>query len=152
MKRVKFRDRKQGKKHIKKRKHETFSKSLDALHSITPAALSVKERDHFQKTLKIRVATKRSTVCMLTCSASFYCRTWLYWKQSRQNRNTAGHQVFLTVRLHPFSIQISLYLNKPFFLGFSPSGVSPRITASKLRSASFCASFMRSGTWTTRVT
>ena len=81
MKRVKFRDRKQGKKHIKKRKQENFSKSLDALHSITPAAFSVKERDHFQKTLRIRVATKRKHFMYANMECFLFCFYMLFVKQ-----------------------------------------------------------------------
>lgn len=43
-------------------------------------------------------------------------------------------------------------LKKPFFFGFSCSGYTPVMASSKRRRASFWASFMRSGTCTTRVT
>lgn len=44
------------------------------------------------------------------------------------------------------------YLNSPFFFGFSPSGVTPFMASSNRLRASFWASFILSGTCTTKVT
>lgn len=71
----------------------------------------------FKKTLKIRVATK----------------------EPLRAKTRSGSFPFMDILYFP---------PKSFFFLVSPppSGLSPRITASKFLSASFCASFNRSGT------
>lgn len=77
-------------------------------------------------------------------SGAIFARTL---KRVATIKNTRSADLVLFISEHVQISRFPFYLNNPFFFGFSlPSEVSPFIAASKWRSASFCASFIRSGT------